>query len=64
MAALESTQIISQPHLSDSIPPLVRRDRAAIELANSERTAYLLCDEFNNLTLIWLERESMVSATA
>lgn len=51
-AALDPAQIVSQPHISDSIPPLDPGERAAIELAKSKRAEYLLCDEFNSLTLI------------
>jgi predicted ribonuclease YlaK len=50
--ALDTAQITSQVDISDSVPPLDPGERAAIELANDEHTQYLLCDEFNNLTLI------------
>jgi predicted ribonuclease YlaK len=49
---LDTAQITSQVDISDSVPPLDPGERAAIELANDEQTQYLLCDEFNNLTLI------------
>ena len=51
-AALDTAQIVSLSDISDSVPPLDSGERAAIELANDEHARYLLCDEFNNLTLI------------
>ena len=51
-AALNTTQIVLQSAISDSVPPLDPGERAAIALANEKHPKYLLCDEFTNLTLI------------
>ena len=51
-SALTDAQIQPVASISESVPPLDSGERAAIELANEEGARYLLCDEFNNLTLI------------
>ena len=51
-AVLVTARIVPVPDIADSVPPLDAGERAAIELVNDERAKYLLCDEFNNLTLI------------
>ena len=51
-SALGDARSTPVSEVSASVPPLDPGERAAIELANDERARYLLCDEFNNLTLI------------